>query len=86
MGTSVHTTVLLVHAVTTYDKLYEGTDGPAYETFLLAMSPSLDSKTMFYYTSKFLHFSYKQCQFTKDFDKQSYDFFVPKVLRNIFYP
>ena len=37
-------------------------------------------------TPKFLHFSYKQCQFTQNFAKQPYNFFVPKVLKIIFYP
>ena len=37
-------------------------------------------------TPTFLHFSDKQCQFTQNFAKQPYIFFVPKVLRIIFYP
>ena len=37
-------------------------------------------------TPTFLHFSDKQRQFTQNFAKQPYIFFVPKVLRIIFYP
>ena len=37
-------------------------------------------------TPKFLHYFYKQCQYTQNFAKQPYILFVPKVLRIIFYP